>query len=116
MYAASRTPLGLIAGSTLFDVVSHRQATWLLRVAAVMAAPAAGKVLYLLRGVADRPACAAAPVPAPGLGRLRGPTGGCLLAYPAAAFVTGLLAERRFDRRYATSLVAMLTGLAIVYV
>jgi biotin transport system substrate-specific component len=31
---------------------------------------------------------------APGIARFFGPTGGYLLAYPAAAFVTGLLARR----------------------
>jgi biotin transport system substrate-specific component len=47
--------------------------------------------------------------------RLVGPTGGYLMAYPLAAFATGWLAERGWDRRYATSLVAMLVGLAIIY-
>ena len=36
-------------------------------------------------------------------------------AYPIAAFVTGLLAERGFDRRYLTSVLAMSIGLAIVF-
>ena len=48
----------------------------------------------------------------PGALRLLGPTGGYLLAYPVAAFVTGWLAERGWDRRYLTSFVAMLAGLA----
>jgi biotin transport system substrate-specific component len=47
--------------------------------------------------------------------RLLGPTGGYLMAYPAAAFVTGLLAERAFDRRYWTSLMAMAAGLAVIF-
>ena len=37
------------------------------------------------------------------------------MAYPLAAFVTGALAERGFDRRYLTSVLAMLAGLAIVF-
>ncbi len=37
------------------------------------------------------------------------------MAYPFAAFVVGYLAERGFDRRYLTSVVAMLVGLAVVY-
>jgi biotin transporter BioY len=37
------------------------------------------------------------------------------MAYPIAAFVTGYLAERRFDKRYITSVVAMLAGLLVVY-
>jgi biotin transport system substrate-specific component len=46
--------------------------------------------------------------------RLLGPTGGYLFAYPFAAFVTGYLAERGFDRRYYTSVLAMLAGLAVL--
>ena len=152
MYAASRTPLGLLAGTTLFDVISHRSGSLALRGAAVLAATAAtamaaqlsipfepipftlqpmvvllgaaalgsrlgasGQVLYLLLGIAGLPVFAASPSLPPGLARLLGPTGGFLLAYPVAAYVTGLLAERRFDRRYLTSLLAMLAGLAVVY-
>jgi biotin transport system substrate-specific component len=37
------------------------------------------------------------------------------MSYPIAAFVTGCLAERGFDRRYLTSVVAMLAGLVVVY-
>jgi biotin transport system substrate-specific component len=44
-----------------------------------------------------------------------GPTGGYLLAYPIAAFITGWLASRGFDRRYLTSTVAMLPGLAAIF-
>jgi biotin transport system substrate-specific component len=46
---------------------------------------------------------------------LLGPSGGYLLAYPLAAFVTGWLAERGFDRRYLTSVAAMLAGLLVIY-
>lgn len=51
----------------------------------------------------------------PGALRLFGPTGGYLMAYPIAAFVTGRLAERGWDRRYFTSLCAMLAGLLIIH-
>jgi biotin transport system substrate-specific component len=37
------------------------------------------------------------------------------MAYPLAAFLTGYLAERGFDRRYVTSIVAMLAGLLVIY-
>ena len=47
--------------------------------------------------------------------RLLGPTGGYLMAYPFAAFVTGWLAERGFDRRYLTAVVAMVCGLVVVF-
>ena len=50
-----------------------------------------------------------------GFARLIGPTGGYLMAYPIAAFVTGCLAERGFDRRYLTSILAMAVGLSIIF-
>jgi biotin transporter BioY len=37
------------------------------------------------------------------------------MAYPVAAFVAGWLAERGFDRRYSTAVLAMVSGLAIVF-
>jgi biotin transport system substrate-specific component len=73
------------------------------------------QVLYLLIGVAGFPVFAASPVLPQGVGRLLGPTGGYLLSYPLAAWVTGALAERRFDRRYLTSMLAMGAGLAVIF-
>jgi biotin transport system substrate-specific component len=75
---------------------------------------AASQVLYLTLGVLGVPVFAASPLPQ-GIGRLIGPTGGYLMAYPAAAFVAGWLAERGLDRRYLTSVAAMACGLAIVF-
>jgi biotin transport system substrate-specific component len=68
---------------------------------------------YLAQGIAGLPVFA--PGGAPGLARLVGPTGGYLLGFVAAAYVAGLLAERGWDRRPATALLAMLTGDAIIY-
>ena len=76
---------------------------------------AASQALYLALGIIGLPVFAASPVLPQGIGRLFGPTGGYLMAYPFAAFVTGLLAERGFDRRYATAVVAMVCGLAVVF-
>jgi biotin transport system substrate-specific component len=75
----------------------------------------ASQVLYLTIGLAGLPVFAASPVLPQGAARLIGPTGGFLLAYPLAAWVTGWLAERRFDRQYLTSLAAMAAGLAVVF-
>ena len=58
---------------------------------------------------------AASPVLPQGAARLLGPTAGFLVSYPLAAFVAGWLAERRFDRKYLTSLVAMVAGLAVIF-
>jgi biotin transport system substrate-specific component len=73
------------------------------------------QVLYLMAGVAGLPVFAASATLPPGLLRLVGPTGGYLMAYPVAAFVVGSLAERGFAKRYATSVAAMLVGLALIY-
>ncbi len=43
------------------------------------------------------------------------PTAGYLWSYPIAAFVVGLLAERGLDRRFVTSVFAMLPGTVIIY-
>jgi len=75
----------------------------------------ATQVLYLLAGLAGLPVFAASPVLPQGALRLIGPTGGFLLAYPLAAFVAGRLAERGFDRRYLTSVVAMAAGLGVIF-
>jgi len=75
----------------------------------------ASQVLYLAAGMAGLPVFAASPVLPHGAARLFGPTGGYLMAYPLAAFVTGYLGARGFDRRYLTSFLAMIAGLAIVF-
>src|SRR4051812_41299820 len=75
----------------------------------------ASQVLYLALGMAGFPVFAASAVLPQGIFRLLGPTGGYLMSYPLAAFVTGALAERGFDRRYITSVIAMAAGLAIVF-
>lgn len=75
----------------------------------------ASQVLYLCAGAAGLPVFAQSPVLLPGVLRLLGPTGGYLLSYPLAAFVTGLLAERGFDRRYHSSVLAMAAGLAVIF-
>ena len=55
-------------------------------------AGASSMVLYLALGAAGLPVFT--PMGAPGIARFLGPTGGYLIAYPAAAFVAGTLASR----------------------
>jgi biotin transport system substrate-specific component len=76
---------------------------------------ALSQVLYLAAGIAGLPVFAASSVLPQGAARLLGPTGGYLLAYPVAAFVTGWLASRGFDRKYLTSVLAMMTGLVLIF-
>jgi biotin transport system substrate-specific component len=73
------------------------------------------QAVYLAAGIAGLPVFAASATLPPGPLRLIGPTGGYLAAYPVAALLVGYLAELGFDRRYVTSVIAMLAGLAVVY-
>jgi biotin transport system substrate-specific component len=73
------------------------------------------QVLYLFAGIVGLPVFAASATLPPGALRLLGPTGGYLMAYPFAALLVGYLSQRGFDRRYATAVVAMMAGLALVY-
>jgi biotin transport system substrate-specific component len=74
------------------------------------------QILYLALGIAGLPVFAASATLPQGAARLVGPTGGYLMAYPIAAFLTGWLSERGFDRRYLSSIVAMICGLIVVFV
>ena len=75
----------------------------------------ASQILYLALGIAGLPLFAASPLLPQGAVRLLGPTGGYLMSYPLAAFVAGSLAERGFDRRYFSAVVAMACGLAVIF-
>jgi len=49
-----------------------------------------------------------------GLLYMMGPTGGYLIAFPAAAYVTGAFAEHGWDRRFLTAAAAMAIGSIII--
>lgn len=49
-----------------------------------------------------------------GLQHLLGPSGGYLVAFPAAAFVTGAFAEHGWDKRYFTAVAAMAIGSLVI--
>jgi biotin transport system substrate-specific component len=76
---------------------------------------ALAQIFYLMLGLAGLPVFAFSPELPQGVARLMGPTGGYLMAYPIAAFVTGLLAEQGLDRRYVTSILAMGVGLSVIF-
>lgn len=73
---------------------------------------AAAMVLYLAAGAVGLPVFA--PMGAPGLARLLGPTGGYLLAYPVAAAVAGWLGAGR--PAFTTRALAAVAGMAVIYV
>jgi len=72
---------------------------------------AAAVLAYLAEGAAGLPVFSGGA----GLAYLLGPTGGYLLGFVAAAFLTGWLAERGGDRRFATAWVGFLLGEAAIY-
>src|SRR6266498_1417831 len=49
-----------------------------------------------------------------GLSHIFGPTGGYLVAFPAAAFITGAFAENGWDKRFLTAVVAMAAGSVLI--
>src|SRR5262245_47706618 len=61
---------------------------------------AAALIAYLIEGAAGLPFFA--PIGAPGILRFLGPSGGYLVAFPAAAYITGAFAEHGWDKRYHT--------------
>ena len=74
---------------------------------------------YLAQGLIGMPVFALgrsawSPSSIPGLPVILGPTAGYLLAFPLAAFVVGLLANRGWDRRVRTAIPAMLAGELII--
>lgn len=75
------------------------------------AAAASSMTLFLLAGAAGLPVFA--PGGAPGALRLLGPTGGYLIAYPAAAALAGWLA--RGGASWTRRAVAALAGMALLY-
>jgi biotin transport system substrate-specific component len=81
------------------------------------AAAAASMAIYLVAGAAGLPVFA--PVGAPGISRLLGPTGGYLLACPAAAVVAGVIARDAVGRPtavFARRAIAAAAGIAVLYV
>jgi biotin transport system substrate-specific component len=73
------------------------------------------QLLYLLLGIIGLPVFAQIPDGAVGFARLFGPTGGYLLAFPIAAFVTGYIIEK--NRSYIVVTSAMfLADLIILFI
>jgi biotin transport system substrate-specific component len=72
----------------------------------------ASLALYLLAGMAGAPIYADH---AHGLGVVSSASGGYLVGFVLAALVTGLLAERRWDRQFSSAVGAMLTGNVVIY-
>ena len=72
---------------------------------------AAAVIAYLIEGALGLPFFASGGA---GIVRFFGPTGGYLIAFPAAAFITGAFAEHGWDKRYLTAVAAMAIGSAVI--
>lgn len=66
---------------------------------------------YLIEGAVGLPVFALGG----GFGVLLGPTGGYLLGFIPAAYITGLLAQKGWDRRIGTTVLAMVLGNVVIY-
>ena len=69
-------------------------------------------LFYLLAGIAGAPVFAGA---SHGLEKITGATGGYLIGMMVATYLLGLLANRRLDQRFLTSLPSMLFGTLIIF-
>lgn len=98
------TPVPITA-QTLAVLLTGALLGWRRGIAAVL--------LYLGEGLAGLPVFAGGGA---GPGHMAGPTGGYLVGFLLAAFTTGWLAERGWDRRFGKTFLAMLAGNVLLYV
>jgi len=72
---------------------------------------AAAMIVYLIEGASGLPFFQQGHG---GIPYILGPTGGYLIAFPAAAFVTGAFAEHGWDKRFFTAAAAMAIGSVLI--
>ncbi len=117
--------LGLIIGGSLLIAVCAQiaigypvpitgQTFAVLMIAALLGSlrGTACLLAYLAEGAVGLPVFAQGKA---GLVAFAGPTGGYLVGFVVAAFVVGLLAERGWDRKFRTTVLAMVIGNVIIY-
>jgi biotin transport system substrate-specific component len=124
----SRTAAAVVAGAALIAACAQisiplgftpvpltGQTFAVLLVGASLGSVAGGAsaLLYVLVGAVGAPVYAGH---AHGWHVLNSATGGYLVGFVLAAALTGALAERRWDRRFSSSIGAMLTGNVVIYV
>ena len=68
-------------------------------------------IIYLVEGAAGLPFFYGG---SSGIAHIFGPTGGYLVAFPAAAFITGAFAENGWDKRFITAAAAMAVGSVLI--
>jgi biotin transport system substrate-specific component len=113
-FAAATAAAAQIAIPLPFTQVPVTLQPMLVILAGMMLGPVAGlasMVLYLAAGAVGLPVFT--PIGVPGIARFLGPTGGYLIAYPAAAFVAGFIARRSSTLR--GRWLAGVAGMAVIY-
>ncbi|HVX40131.1 MAG TPA: biotin transporter BioY [Gemmatimonadaceae bacterium] len=113
-FAAAVAAASQIAIPLPFTPVPVTLQPMLVILAGMWLGPVAGAtsmVLYLAAGAAGLPVFT--PMGAPGIARFLGPTGGYLIAYPAAAFVAGALTRRA--KSLGTRWLAASIGVAVIF-
>jgi len=76
---------------------------------------AATVIAYMAQGALGLPVFAGTPEKGIGVAYMMGPTGGYLLGFVIAAYVTGWLARAKWDRNIATAALAMIVGNVVIY-
>jgi len=76
---------------------------------------ALSQIVYLSVGLTGFPFWFAAGGPL-GIARFIGPTGGYLIGFVFAAFLVGKLAEKGWDKKIKTAILAMLSGNIVIYI
>lgn len=117
--------IALIIGGSLLVALSARiaigypvpitaQTFAVLMIAALLGPRRAALCLiaYIVEGAAGLPIFAYGKA---GFATLLGPTGGYLVGFVVAAFIVGVLAEKGWDRRIATTILAMIIGNIVIY-
>ena len=75
----------------------------------------AAVMLYMFEGAMGFPVFSGTPEKGMGVAYMMGPTGGYLLGFVVAAWVTGFLAERGWDRGFVSTASAMVIGNGVIY-
>ena len=114
----------VVGGSLLIALCAQLAIGWpvpltaqtfaVLMIGALLGARRAGLsvLTYIMEGAAGLPVFAHG---RSGLLVLLGPTGGYLVGFVVAAYVVGLLAEKGWDRRIGTTVLAMVVGNVVIY-
>ena len=116
-FAAALAAAAQVSVPIPFTPVPFSLQPLVVALAGLMLGPVAGAAsmaLYLAAGAAGLPIFSPIPGLPQGIARFMGPTGGYLIAYPIAAFVTGTLAGKQptFFRRF----LAACAGIAMIFV